>query len=130
MESGKALEKGLEIRRAVLGAEYVDTAMQNADEFNEELQDLVTRYCWGEIWAREGLTRRERSLINLAMIAALNRPNELRLHVRGALRNGLSRDEIKEVLLHMMIYCGVPAGVDSFKIARDAFQQVEKESAA
>ncbi len=129
-DTGNASERGLEIRRAVLGAEYVDAAIKNADEFTEDLQDLVTRYCWGEIWAREGLTRRERSLINLAMIAALNRPNELRLHVRGALRNGLTRDEIKEVLLHMMIYCGVPAGVDSFKIAREAFQQVEKEASA
>lgn len=110
---------GLKNRREVLGAEYVDAAINNADSFNAEFQALVTQYCWGEIWSREGLTRRERSLINLAMISALNRPHELKLHVKGALTNGLTHDDIKEVLLQVMIYCGVPAAVDGFRIARE-----------
>lgn len=127
MSEKAKFDQGLEIRRRVLGAEYVDKAMENADAFTADLQSLVTRYCWGEIWGRDGLADRDRSLINLAMIAALNRPHELGLHVRGALRNGLSRDEIKEVLLHMMIYCGVPAGVDAFRIAREALAKYDAE---
>lgn len=110
---------GLKNRREVLGAEYVDGVIQNADSFNSEFQKLVTEYCWGEIWSRNGLSRRERSLINLGMISALNRPHELKLHVQGALNNGLTPDDIKEVLLQVMVYCGVPAAVDSFRIARE-----------
>ncbi|GGE51519.1 4-carboxymuconolactone decarboxylase [Agaricicola taiwanensis] len=112
-------DAGLKNRREVLGADYVDNSIGNADSFNSEFQELVTRYCWGEVWSREGLTRRERSLINLGMISALNRPHELKLHVKGALNNGLTRDDIKEVLLQVMIYCGVPAAVDSFRVARE-----------
>lgn len=116
-------EKGLTIRRAVLGTEYVDQALASADEFTQPLQELITRYCWGEIWGRPTLDRRTRSIINLGMIAALNRPHELKLHVRAALRNGLTRTEIREIFLQVAVYCGVPAAVDSFRIAREAFAE-------
>ena len=117
-------EKGLSIRREVLGAEYVDKAIATADDFNRPLQELVTQYCWGEIWGRPGLDRKTRSLINLAMISALNRPHEVKVHVKGAIHNGLSKDDIKEVLLQVAIYCGVPAAVDSFRIAQEAFKEL------
>jgi 4-carboxymuconolactone decarboxylase len=117
----KMFDKGLEIRRAVLGSEYVDKSIAAADDFNRPLQELVTQYCWGEIWGREEIDRRTRSIINLAMISALNRPHELKLHVRGALRNGVTKAEIREVLLQVAIYAGVPAAVDSFRVAREAF---------
>jgi len=120
-------EKGLAIRREVLGAEYVDKALATTDEFGKPLQDLVTQYCWGELWGRGTLDRRTRSIINLAMLAALNRPHELKAHVRGALRNGLSRTEIREILLQVVIYCGVPAGVDSFRAAREVFAEEDKK---
>lgn len=119
-------EKGLEIRRAVLGAEYVDKALASADDFSRPLQELVTQYCWGEIWGRPGLDRKTRSMINLAMITALNRPHELKLHVKAALRNGLTKDEIREVLLQVAIYCGVPAAVDAFRTAKEAFAEEGK----
>jgi 4-carboxymuconolactone decarboxylase len=114
-------EKGLAVRREVLGTSYVDDAIANADELTRPLQDLVTEYCWGEIWTRPGLPRQTRSLINLAMLTALNRPHEVRLHIRGALNNGCTREEIVEVLLQTAIYCGVPAAIDSVRIARDVF---------
>lgn len=117
-------EKGLEIRKSVLGAEFVDNAIRSADEFSRPLQELVTEYCWGAVWGRDGLSKRDRSLINLAMIAALNRPHELKLHVKGAIRNGLTREEIREVLLQVAIYCGIPAGVDSFRVAREALNEL------
>ena len=117
-------EKGLKIRREVLGAAFVDNAIASADDFNRPLQELVTQYCWGEIWGRPGLDRRTRSIINLAMISALNRPHEVKMHVKGALANGLTKDDIKEVFLQVAIYCGVPAGVDSFRIAREVFQEM------
>ncbi|HUK02859.1 MAG TPA: carboxymuconolactone decarboxylase family protein [Steroidobacteraceae bacterium] len=120
-------ERGLEIRKAVLGKEYVERALASADSFSEPLQKLVTEYCWGAVWGREGLPRRDRSLINLAMIATLNRPHELKIHVKGALRNGLTREQIREVLLQVGIYAGVPAAVDSFRIAREAFAEVDAE---
>lgn len=116
-------DKGLAIRRAVLGPEYVDKAIASADDFTRPLQELVTQYCWGEVWGRPELDRKTRSIINLAMISALNRPHELKLHVRGALRNGLSRETIREVLLQVAIYCGVPAAVDGFRVAREAFAE-------
>ncbi len=116
-------EKGLKVRREVLGPEYVDAALKNADDFNRPLQELVTRYCWGEVWTRPTLDRKTRSIMNLAMISALNRPHELKLHVRGAIRNGLTKDEIREVLLQVAIYCGVPAAVDAFRVAREAFRE-------
>jgi 4-carboxymuconolactone decarboxylase len=118
-------EKGLAIRKAVLGAEYVDKAIAGADDFTRPIQELVTKYCWGEVWGRETLSRRDRSLLNIAMISALNRPHELKLHVKGALTNGVSRDEIREVLMQVAIYCGVPAAVDSTRIAKEAFAEVD-----
>lgn len=117
--------KGLEVRRSVLGAAYVDKSVQSVDPFMVPLQKLVTEYCWGEIWTRPGLERRDRSMINLAMLAALNRPHELRLHVLGALNNGVTKDEVQEVLLQVAIYCGVPAALDSFKVAREVIEQHE-----
>ena len=117
-------DKGLTIRRDVLGAEFVDHAFATADDFNRPLQELVTQYCWGEIWGRSGLDRKTRSLLNLAMLSALNRPHEVKMHVRGALKNGVTKDEIKEVFLQVAIYCGVPAGVDSFRIAREVFKEM------
>jgi len=116
-------DKGLATRREVLGAEYVDNAIRNADDFNREMQEHVTQYCWGDIWNRPGLPRRTRSLLTLAMLTALNRPHELKLHVRGALNNGVTRDEIKEVFLQAAIYCGVPAAMDSFRVAREVFKE-------
>jgi 4-carboxymuconolactone decarboxylase len=120
-------DKGMAIRRAVLGDAYVDRALARTDAFNRPLQDLVTEYCWGAVWGREGLSRRDRSMINLAMIAVLNRPHELKAHVKGALTNGLSKEEISEVLLQVAIYGGVPAAVDSFRLAAEAFAELEAE---
>jgi 4-carboxymuconolactone decarboxylase len=117
-------EKGLAIRKSVLGAEYVEKALAAADDFNRPLQELTTEYCWGWCWGREGLDRKTRSSINLAMLSALNRPHEIRVHVRGALANGLTKDEIREILLQVAVYCGVPAGVDSFRIAKEVFTEM------
>lgn len=117
-------EKGLETRRAVLGAEHVDRSLKSADSFTMPLQELVTQYCWGDIWNRPGLDRRTRSFLNLAMITALNRPHELKLHVRGAINNGLTKDEIREVFLQAAIYCGVPASIDSFRTAKEVFDEM------
>jgi len=117
-------DKGLKTRREVLGKEYVDAAIAGADDFNMPMQELVTQYCWGEIWNRPGLDRRTRSFLNLAMITALNRPHELKLHVRGAINNGLTKDEIREVFLQAAIYCGVPAAIDSFRTAREVFKEM------
>ncbi|EKE78753.1 4-carboxymuconolactone decarboxylase [Oceanibaculum indicum] len=120
-------EKGLKMRRAVLGAEYVDKSIASADDFNMPMQELVTSYCWGEIWNRPGLPPKTRSLLNLAMLTALNRPHELKLHVRGALNNGVTREEIMEVFLQTAIYCGVPAAIDAFRNAREVFAEVDKK---
>lgn len=117
-------EKGFEIRKSVLGAEFVEKSFASADDFNRPMQELVTEYCWGAVWGRETLDKKTRSMLNLAMISALNRPHELKMHVKGALRNGVTKDEIREVFLQVAIYAGVPAGVDSFRIAREAFQEV------
>ncbi len=117
-------EKGLKIRREVLGSEYVDNALKTADDFNMPLQELVTTYCWGECWGRPGLDRKTRSMLNLAMISALNRPHEIKAHVRGAINNGLTKNDIQEVLLQVAIYVGVPAAVDGFRIAREVFQEM------
>lgn len=119
-------EKGLAIRKSVLGAEYVEKSIAAADDFNRPMQELTTEYCWGWCWGREGLDKKTRSIINLAMISALNRPNELKMHVKGAIRNGLTKEEIREILLQVAIYCGIPAGVDSFRIAKEAFAELEK----
>ena len=125
MTDEERLEAGLKVRRAVLGDDYVNKSLAAADDFTRPLQELVSKYCWGDIWCRPGLERRDRSLINLAMIAALNRPHELKLHVRGALNNGLSRDEIREVFLQVAIYAGVPASLDAFRVAKEVFAEEE-----
>ncbi|MGF1609625.1 MAG: 4-carboxymuconolactone decarboxylase [Kiloniellales bacterium] len=122
----KRYDAGLAVRRAVLGEDYVDRALAGADDFNRPFQELVTEYCWGAVWARPGLPRQTRSLLNLAMLTALNRPHEVRIHLRGALNNGCSKEEIQEVLLQAAIYCGVPAALDSFRIAREVFAELEE----
>ncbi len=129
MTGKEMFDRGMAIRRKVLGDEYVDKALAKSGPFNEPLQELVTTYCWGWNWGREGLPLRDRSLINLAMIAVLGRENELKIHIHGALNNGLSKDEIREVLLQVGIYGGIPAAVDSFRIANEAFAQIEAEEA-
>ncbi|MBZ4618592.1 carboxymuconolactone decarboxylase family protein [Mycobacterium avium] len=121
-------ERGLRIRSDVLGEQYVNRALADADEFTRPLQDLVTEYCWGAVWGREELPRKTRSMLNLAMIAVLNRPNELRMHIKAALTNGVTREEIREVFLQVAIYAGVPAAVDSFRIAREAFAGLDREN--
>ena len=118
-------ERGLEIRKSVLGKEFVEKSINSADDFNRPMQELVTEYCWGAVWGREGLSKKTRSMLNLAMLCALNRPHELRMHLAGALRNGVTRDEIREVLLQVAIYCGVPAGVDAFRNAREVFAEID-----
>lgn len=121
-------ERGLEIRKSVLGKEFVEKSFASADDFNMPMQELTTEYCWGAVWGRDGLPKNIRSMLNLAMISALNRPHELKMHVKGALKNGVTKDEIREVFLQVAIYCGIPAGVDSFRIAREAFAEVDKGS--
>ncbi len=120
-------EKGLEVRKAVLGTEFVEQAIRSADDFNRPLQELVTEYCWGAVWTRDGLSRKVRSMLNLAMLTALNRPHELKVHVQGALRNGVTAEEIREVLLQATIYAGVPAGVDAFRVARDVLREAQPQ---
>lgn len=117
-------DRGLKTRREVLGADYVDAAIAKADDFSMPMQELVTQFAWGEVWNRPGLDRRTRSLLNLAMLMALNRPHELKLHVRGALNNGVTKDEIREVFLHASIYCGAPAALDSFRNAKEVFVEL------
>lgn len=121
----KMYDRGLEVRTAVLGKEYVDNAMKNVDDFNQPLQDLLNEYCWGSVWGREGLPRKTRSMLNLAMIAILNRPHELKAHIRGALTNGVTKAEISEIFLQVAIYGGMPAGVDAFRTAREVFAQLD-----
>lgn len=116
------------MRREVLGDEYVDNALANVDDFNRPLQDLLNEYCWGTIWTREGLPRKTRSLINLAMLTALSKPHELKAHLRGALNNGCTREEIMETLLQAAVYCGVPAGVDSFRTAKALFDEIDNDN--
>ena len=122
--ASKRFTEGLAVRKEVLGDAYVKKALETADDFNWPLQELVTEYCWGAVWTRPGLPKKIRSLLNLAILTALNRPHEFKLHVRGAINNGLTRDELKELFLQVAIYCGVPAAVDSFRIAREAFKEM------
>lgn len=120
-------ERGLKIRKAVLGAEFVEKSIASADDFNMPMQRLTTEYCWGAVWGREdGLPKKTRSMLNLAMLCALNRPHELKMHIGGAIRNGVTKDEIREVLLQVAIYCGIPAGVDAFRVARETFAELDK----
>jgi 4-carboxymuconolactone decarboxylase len=119
MKRSDRFNKGLEVRRAVLGADYVDGSLGKADDFMMAFQEITTEWCWGYAWTRPGLERKTRSMLNLAMLTALGKPAELKLHVKGALANGVSVEEIKEILLHAAIYCGIPAGLDAFKAAHE-----------
>lgn len=121
---GATYGKGLDVRRAVLGAEYVERSMQRATAFSRPIQELITEYCWGAVWARPGLERKTRSLVNLAMLSALNRPHELGLHVRGGVNNGATAGEIQEVLLQAAIYAGVPAALDAFRVAEEVLREM------
>ena len=125
MDDTERYAQGMKVRRAVLGGQHVDKAVANATPFNEPFQDLITRYAWGEIWSRPGLPRATRSLITLGMMIALNRPEEFRMHVGAAIRNGVTREQIQEVLLQSSIYCGVPAANDAFRIAQQVFTEMD-----
>ena len=118
-------EEGLAVRKAVLGDEYVEKSLRTASEFTRPMQELVTEYCWGAIWTRPGLDRKTRSFLNLAMLTALNRPHEIRLHVLGALNNGVTREEMMEVFMQSAIYCGVPAALDALAVAREVFAEID-----
>jgi len=122
----KMHDKGLEIRKAVLGEAYVSNALKNVDDFNRPFQEMLNEYCWGTVWGREELPRKTRSMLNLAMIAILNRQHEFRAHLKGALTNGVTREEIREILMQVAIYGGMPAAVDSFRIAREVFAEIDK----
>jgi 4-carboxymuconolactone decarboxylase len=122
----KLYDKGLGIRKAVLGEAYVANALKNVDSFNAPFQDLLNEYCWGALWSREGLPRKSRSMLNIAMISILNRPHELRAHLKGALTNGVSRDEIQAIIHQIAVYAGVPLGVECFRIARKVFAELDK----
>lgn len=128
--TGERFEQGLEIRREVLGGAYVDRSVDAATDMTAPLQKLVTEYCWAETWGRPGLARRDRSLLNLGMLIALNRPHELKIHTRGAVKNGLTREEIQEVVLQTAIYCGVPASLDAMRTVVEVFKELDAEAAA
>ena len=121
----KMHDKGLAVRKAVLGEAYVNNALKNVDSFNKPFQDLLNEYCWGSVWGRDELPRKTRSMLNIAMIAILNRQHEFRAHLKGALTNGVTRDEIREILMQVAIYGGMPAAVDSFRIAREVFAEID-----
>jgi 4-carboxymuconolactone decarboxylase len=121
----KMHDKGLEVRKAVLGEAYVNNALKTVDDFNRPFQEMLNEYCWGTVWGREELPRKTRSMLNIAMIAILNRQHESRAHLKGALTNGVSRDEIREILMQVAIYGGMPAAVDSFRIAREVFAEID-----
>ena len=125
--TSELFDKGIKIRREVLGAEYVDASISQADDFSRPLQELVTEFRWGAVWSRSGLDRKTRSLLNLGMLTALNRPHEVKLHLRGALNNGCSKNDIMEVLLQAAIYCGVPAAIDSLRVAKEFFKEIESK---
>ncbi len=126
MDERDRYEAGMKVRRAVLGDAHVDASLQERNDFNDTFQDLITRYAWGEIWSRPGLPRPTRSLITIAVLVALNREDELRMHLRAALKNGVTQDEIREVLLQSAIYCGVPAANSAFRIAQEVFDATIK----
>ncbi len=128
MDERERHDKGMTVRRAVLGDAHVDRAVSRKNAFNAEFQELITRYAWGEIWTRPGLPRHTRSLLTIAMMVALNRPEEFKLHVRAAFNNGVTHDDIREVLLQAAIYCGVPAANSSFHMAEEVFAQMEAKS--
>jgi 4-carboxymuconolactone decarboxylase len=119
-------ERGVQVRSATLGDEYVQKSLRAADDFNRPFQEFVTEYCWGAIWGRDGLPRKTRSMLNLAMLCALNRPHELKLHIGGAIRNGVTMEEMQEVFMQVAVYVGVPAAVDGFRVARELFAEQSK----
>jgi 4-carboxymuconolactone decarboxylase len=129
MDERQRFEQGLSLRREVLGEAHVKRSLENRNPFNQEFQDVVTRHAWGEVWTRPGLPRRTRSMITVAMLVALNRPDELRLHLRGALNNGVTREEIKEVLLQTAAYCGIPAANSAFHLAEEIFADIDRAPA-
>lgn len=118
-------ERGLKVRREVLGDAYVDNAINSADEFSRPLQEYVTAHAWAASWGRPGLEKKTRSMLNLAMLTALNRPHEFKVHVKGALNNGVSKDEIREILIHAAVYCGAPAALDSARVAKEVFAELK-----
>jgi len=118
-------DRGLKIRREVLGAEYVDKSVANADEFQRHFQEYVTKHCWGAVWSRPGLPKKTRSMLNLAMLAATNRSNELKLHLKGAVNNGVTKEEMAEIFLQVGVYCGAPAALESFKVAKEVFAELK-----
>jgi 4-carboxymuconolactone decarboxylase len=120
-------DTGMAVRRAVLGDAYVDRSLQSGTEFRKPMQDLVTEFCWGAVWARDGIDRKTRSLVNLGMLTALNRSTELAAHIRGAVNNGATKEEIQEVLLQAAVYCGMPAGLESFRVAEKVFDDLAAE---
>lgn len=122
--SSESFARGIVTRRAVLGDAYVDRSLAQADAFSADIQEYATEICWDRIWNRDGLARRDRSILNLGMIVALNRPHELKAHVRGAINNGITKDELKEIFLQSAIYCGLPAALDAYRIAREALQEM------
>jgi 4-carboxymuconolactone decarboxylase len=124
--SSDKFNAGLAVRKAVLGAEHVDRSLANATNFDQAMQELTTEWCWGTVWTRPGLSRKERSMINLAMLSALNRPDELALHVRGAITNGVTPEEITEIFLQVAVYCGVPSGVEAFKVGKRVLAELQK----
>jgi 4-carboxymuconolactone decarboxylase len=127
MDDRERYEKGMEVRRAVLGDQHVDRSLQNLNDFNREFQELVTRYAWGEVWTRPGLPRHTRSLIVIGTLVALNRPEELRMHIRAAFNNGVTRNDIKEVLLQSAVYCGLPAANSAFHAAEEIFAELNTQ---
>ena len=126
-EFSEKFKSGLKTRKAVLGDDYVNRSLESADEFTWPLQKLATEYCWDEIWNRPGLDRRSRSILNLGMISALNRPHELKLHIRGAITNGVTKQELMEIFLQVAIYCGLPASIDSFRTAKEVLKEMGLE---
>src|SRR4029079_4756143 len=127
-EMTELFDKGLKVRKEVLGEHYVNKSIAGADEFTRTMAEWSTEFCWGALWTRPGLDRRTRSIVNLAMLGALGRPHELKVHLKGALKNGLTKDEIKEILLQVAVYCGIPSGIDAFRNAREAFNEVDAKS--
>ena len=127
-ERSKTYEDGLATRKKVLGDEHVTRSMSSVDEFTAPLQDFLVEHAWGAVWTREGLSLQERSMINLAMLTALNRPHELKLHLKGALNNGLTQEQIREILLQTAVYCGAPAAIDAFRTAKQVFAEMQQPS--
>jgi len=118
-------DRGMKMRREVLGAEYVDKSVNSADDFQRHFQEYVTKHCWGAVWTRPGLPKKTRSMLNLAMLAATNRSNELKLHLKGAVNNGVTKDEMAEIFLQVGVYCGAPAALESFKVAKEVFAELK-----